>query len=647
VNAKPSLTRILASSPGLRRALSEYRWLLLIISAYVLALSIAAITRYYTFRTSAFDLGIFNQAFSTALKGKLFYETPDQYIIPSGSFLGTHFSLLMFLLLPLYYLFPYAQTLLVTQTVVIALGSIPIFLITRTALKGRLPVVMAGIYLINPATLSMNLYDFHLEAFLPFFLGMFIYGYISKNWKAYCAFLVMSLITVDFAAIMVCAICLAFLIEGVTLKFRDGFSISFKPEKSNTILLLSTIVLSLGVFYLTVMLSALVSGTSTGVREILAGFIGQPFAGTAAIQKAEFWFLALVSVEFLPALAPRKLVMVLPWLGVTFLGSIATSYSFGYQYAGAFVAPYLVIGAIYGISKIHNKALIRMLLGGATVACIILSPFNPLTTGHLSGITYQQGLSLPNSHDSILSDAIALIPANASVLTQNDLFPQVSGRSDAYLLLLGNQTLPEYLLADTTSAEYSQVIWGNASMKYYVPTLMTEGGYGVLTNDDGVLLLERGYSGPAILLGPTDYIYNYKTLSLYSGSLMDDPSSQTGTVLAGPRTNQSGITFWFGPYASLPPGEYQVTFHVRDSVASKGSLELQVSNFIDSTTETNLNQSTITLSDFPLSGNWTSFNLKFIYTPQAAIKGELEFRGVDAMGGPFYLDYIEVSYLGP
>jgi uncharacterized membrane protein len=646
MNAKPRVTRVHARLSGLGRTLSEYRWLMLILAAYVLTVSIAAVMRYYTFRTNAFDLGIFNQALSTTLKGKLFYETPDQFVIPSGSFLGTHFSLFMFLLMPLYFLLPYPQTLLVTQTVVIALGSIPIFLIARTALKGRLPLIMAGIYLVNPATLNMNLYDFHLEAFLPFFLGMFFYSYISRRWKTYFAFLALSLITIDFAAIMVCAICLAFLIEGLAFEFREGLSMRFRLGRRTTLLLSSTIVISLTVFYLTIFASALASGRSTGVEEILANFLGQPLAGSAAIQKGEFWFLALVSVEFLPALAPRKLVMVLPWLGVTFLGSVVTNYQFGFQYAGAFVAPYLVIGAIYGISKIHNKTVIRMLLAGAAVSCIILSPFNPLTTGHLSGIVYQQGLSLPNSHDSILNDVIGLIPANASVLTQNDLFPQVSSRSDAYLLLLGNQTLPKYVLADTTSTEYSQVIWANITMKYYLLTFLAEGGYGVLANDDGVLLLEQGYTGPVLLSGPTNYFYNYRTLSLYSGFLVNDPSSQSGTVLARTEMNKPGITFWFGPYATLPPGEYRVTFHVKDSVTSNGSLELQVSNFVNSTTETNLNQTTITQLDFPLPGNWTSFSLKFTYSPQAANEGKLEFRGVDAIGGPFYLDYIEVSYLG-
>src|SRR5688572_29073937 len=79
-----------------RRAWSRFRevvgrdWdaglLLVAMSAYVVVMSIFCVFRLNSFQTHAFDLGIFNQAFSTALQGRLFYETPDIHVIPSGSF---------------------------------------------------------------------------------------------------------------------------------------------------------------------------------------------------------------------------------------------------------------------------------------------------------------------------------------------------------------------------------------------------------------------------------------------------------------------------------------------------------------------------------------------------------------------------------
>ncbi len=170
-----------ARSPWIRNLVS-LRLLLLMIGLYCAIMSYVVILRFNAFQTNAFDFGIFNQAFSTALKGKLFFETPDQHIILSGSFLGTHFNLLMFLLLPIYALMPLAQTLLVLQTLFIGMAALPVYLIARRIIKNEnLALIMAFVFLVNPATLSLNLYDFHLEAFLPFFLGMFFYFYLSPR----------------------------------------------------------------------------------------------------------------------------------------------------------------------------------------------------------------------------------------------------------------------------------------------------------------------------------------------------------------------------------------------------------------------------------------------------------------------------------
>jgi uncharacterized membrane protein len=642
-----SMVSTTRGSSAYLRVVLTHKWLLLLISTYVVVMSFVVLLRFYTFRTNAFDLGIFNQAFSTALKGKLFYETPDQYIIPSGSFLGTHFSLLMFLLLPIYALFPFPQTLLITQTVVVALAAVPIYLIAQRILgKGKLPLVIAGAYLLNPATLNMNLFDFHLEAFLPFFLGMFFYGYLVKKWKTYATFLILSLVTIDFAPIMVGAICLAHFFRSVSVRSSVRWGIRIGGTRKQRIILLSTIVLSLLVFYLTLSLSGIFSGKSTNVQQILSGFVQSPSSPTDNLLKLQFWYLALVSVMFLPFLAPSQLVMIGPWFLVTILGSVSTDYSFGYQYAGAYVVPYLIIASIYGVAKLREVKIAKLLLTGGIMLCVITSPFNPLMMGHISGIAYEQGFSFPTSHDTVLNQALNLIPPNASVLTQNSLFTQVSNREDAYVLLLNNQVPVKYVLADATSPTYGQIIWRDKAMKGYLPSYLANSSYGILVNDDGVILLEKGYSGPILLSGPTNYVYNFRTLSILDGALKNDPTSVSGTILYRAPGIQTGTTFWFGPNASIPSGEYQVSFFLKDEPTTNGSLTLQVS-FFNSTHARVLTQRTLTQADFLNPGSWTSISLNFTCTAQQSLQGTLEFRGINVIGGPFSLDYIAVTYIGP
>lgn len=631
-------------SPSRLQGLGRAKWLLLIIGLYVVIMSCVVLLRFYTFRTHAFDLGIFNQAFSTALQGKLFYETPDLYAVPSGIFLGVHFNLLMFMLLPLYALFPYPQTLLILQTGIVALGSVPVYLIARRILETeRIAVVMALIFLVNPSILNLNLYDFHLEAFLPFFLGMFFYCYLITNWRGYTLFLALSLITIDFAALVIVAICLAHALR--TYHFPATLDI----DRRRGLILLLTAVASLITFFLVVNISVALSGRSVSTLGAISAFVNPALGSHAIIQKTEFWLLCLIPLMFLPLLVPSQLVMVAPWFLVTALeGLYATSYNIGYQVAGAFVVPYLILASILALDKLQRHHLkLQGFIVGIFLLSLLISPFNPLTQNRLPGIIYEQGFPLPTPHDNVLAAAIGLIPANASVLTQNNLFPQVSSRADSYIYPPQDNTPIEYILADAMSSTYVQGPSLNQTMKVLLPHYMSTGNYGIVVNDDGVLLLKANYGGTEQLAGATNYTYNYRTLDLRTGLEQFDPTSASGTVLVHNSSKEASTTFWFGPYVSLPPGEYTVTFVLKTSGASNGSLLLQVDNFENATSVPVLAQIEVTQASFPRPGAWTPISITFDYTPQQSASGSLEFRGVNVVGGPFSLDYVRVQYLTP
>jgi uncharacterized membrane protein len=645
------LTALRSSHQGslIPSSLASSKWLLLMIAIYSTVMSYVVLLRYYAFQTHAFDLGIFNQAFSTALQGRLFYETPDQYLIPSGSFLGVHFNLLMFLLLPIYALFPHPQTLLLLQTGVVALGAVPIYLVTRRIVgTEKLALVMASVYLVNPAIINLNLYDFHLEAFLPFFLGMFFYCYIAGNWRGYAVFLALSLVTIEFASLLVVAICLAHAFRTLSRRSKYHLPVSFGIEKSRALILLSTIAISLVVFYLILYASLAISGKPVSVQGSLSIFVSTQNA-QLFLAKSEFWMLCLIPLMFLPFLAPSQLMMIAPWFFVTLLeGAYATSYSFGYQNAGAFVVPYLILATIFAVEKLRrHRTQLRSFFIGIFLFSLFISPFNPLMQNRIPGIAYQQGFPIVTAHDHVLDAAIGLIPPNASVLTQNNLFPQVSNRADSFLYVPSANTSIEYVLADSTASTYTVGISASQTMKEFLPYFLSTGEYGIVVNDDGVLLLKANYTGPVLLGGSTEYTFNYQTLDLGAGSRQSDPTSVSGTVLVHTSSDPSGGTFWFGPYASLPPGRYDVTFALKSAPTTNGSLYLDVDNFVNSTSAPILAQQHLTQVSFSSPGSWTNFTLVFNYTPQESATGGLEFRGVDAVGGPFSLDYVEVTYVSP
>ena len=120
--------------------------------------------RYDTFKATAFDLGNMDQAIWNTLHGRWFQFTnhgSNWYGIPIR--LSQHVEPIIIPLSLLYLLHSDVHTLLAFQTLALALGSLPVFLLTRKFIPDW-PLVaplFALSYLLAPALIGLNMYDFH------------------------------------------------------------------------------------------------------------------------------------------------------------------------------------------------------------------------------------------------------------------------------------------------------------------------------------------------------------------------------------------------------------------------------------------------------------------------------------------------------
>src|SRR5438270_6277831 len=133
----------------------QLAWILLVIImlVYILEIGHQALLRYDTFKATAFDLGNMDQVLWNTIHGRLFQFTNqavDWYGPPTR--LAVHFEPI---LLPLSLLYAYhadPRILLVFQTVALASGALPVFLLTRRYVPEWpiLAAVMATAYLFSP-----------------------------------------------------------------------------------------------------------------------------------------------------------------------------------------------------------------------------------------------------------------------------------------------------------------------------------------------------------------------------------------------------------------------------------------------------------------------------------------------------------------
>lgn len=180
-----------------------------------------AVLRHIQFQTQAWDLGLFTQTLWNTLQGRVMQNSIEE--VPQN--LAIHMNPVMFLLVPIYALFPTPQILLVLQTLVVALGAWPLYFLSRHILQEKfLSLIIAISYLLYPGTQWVNWFDFHPIAFLPTFFFAGIYFALQNRWRWAIIFLALAASTKEDAILLVAVAGLWFALS--QRRWRAGISIS-------------------------------------------------------------------------------------------------------------------------------------------------------------------------------------------------------------------------------------------------------------------------------------------------------------------------------------------------------------------------------------------------------------------------------------
>ncbi|MEY3691789.1 MAG: hypothetical protein RJB57_1445 [Actinomycetota bacterium] len=131
--------------------------------------------------TSSYDVGLYDQGAWLLSR----FEAPFVTLM-GRNLLGDHASIVMFLVVPLYWIVPGTETLLALQAVVIAAGALPVYFFSRRLLgSGGLGVLMAAAWLLHPAVNGTNLENFHPDSFLGLFLPLALWALLERRWRLY------------------------------------------------------------------------------------------------------------------------------------------------------------------------------------------------------------------------------------------------------------------------------------------------------------------------------------------------------------------------------------------------------------------------------------------------------------------------------
>ena len=329
-------------------------WLLIVVMlVYALEMSHQAVLRYDTFKATAFDLGNMDQVIWNTIHGRWFQFTnqaTDYYGPPTR--LAVHFEPIILPLSLLYLFYADPRILLVFQTLVLVSGALPVFLLTRKYLPEWpiLAALMVVAYLLSPALLGINIFDFH-----PISLAtpLLLYAMLALDHKRYGWFILACIL----AAMCKEDVPLTIAVLGLFLIWKYKL-----PRLGITLtiggLLWSFIGFSIishfypGAQHNNFWYRYQALGSSPG--EAIMNLIIHPWLFfTTFVTLNRLYYLASLfrSTGFLSLLAPEWLLLALPGLAVNLLSTDSLSYSGVYHY-NASIIPFVMLSAIHGTRRL-------------------------------------------------------------------------------------------------------------------------------------------------------------------------------------------------------------------------------------------------------------------------------------------------------
>jgi len=173
---------------------------------YCVIVTVLAIRKLHDFGYVGQDIGYFMQALYTGLHGKLFSSNQYHdllYTRTVASDFASHNQPALFLLLPIYWLYPHAETLIVVRNLCLALSAYPAYQLARYRLAPLPSALVTVSFLCAPAILFQNFYDYAPLSLAGLPLLFSLLFFYQKHYLPYLASLLLCLFVREDLALVV------------------------------------------------------------------------------------------------------------------------------------------------------------------------------------------------------------------------------------------------------------------------------------------------------------------------------------------------------------------------------------------------------------------------------------------------------------
>ncbi|MCF6149647.1 MAG: DUF2079 domain-containing protein [Candidatus Kuenenia sp.] len=472
----------------------------IITGSYLFIFGSMSCLRYLSYHSTIADLGFYeNRIWQIAFNYRF------EYLI------NGHFSPIFLIHACFYKVFPSALTLLILQTVTIALSSIPIYLISvRNLRNNKLSLAVVVIFFLFPAVEYNNLFDFHPDhAFIPLILFCFYFLETNRNGWFF------------FTAVLAMLIKEPYLLAVAAL----GLYTMIRHRWHKTGLCISLLSIMLFFAHVKIILPHYCGGINpvieaqggsysylgSGISGMLKTLILSPLVVIKAfisLKKVLFVYVLLVPLLFIPMISPIPLACAIPPLAIQLLSAAPLHYAINNQYSASMV-PFVFLSFIYGLKKLvhcnfmhQNLRKFRILqkpeiiIVGVLIVSLYFnimtgaSPFSYLFWNYKKIINpHSLNNYLVSRHDKAIQHAVDVIPDGASVCAQNSVYASRMAKRDTFYVFPYKYETADYVVLDEKRLKYV----GDGINASHYDTLLQEipRTHTIIFQKDGIYLFRK------------------------------------------------------------------------------------------------------------------------------------------------------------
>ncbi len=480
--------------------------LLLLITAYTVFFSVQLCLHYYSFGSRALDLGNMNQSIWNTLHGRPFHQTNQP---GATNRLSLHVEPILLPLSLLYLFYSGPEILFVVQSLIVALGALPVFALARYKLTSdSLALVFAVIYLLFPAIQGATLLDFHAITLAPTFLLAAFYTLETGRPRLFGLFAILAVACKEDMTLLVMML---------------GFYALF-INRQRRLGLVTVGLTAVWAFLAVFVIPPAFAGTDNihwnrydhlgeTPLAIVTNFFLRPgllLAHLQAVEALGYLNLLLAPTAYTALLHPITLLLALPSLGINLLSSFPPMQEVNALIYAAPIVPAVIISSIYGLANLQH--LIERIakrrdqkpapLNNWLIALILLSAslIYHAAYGYLPGGDQFRGWEEVTDHHRQAGLILAQIPPEAALSAQDRLNPHAARRQTLYIF----DRIED---ADHIVLDVSEDSWPlhPVELRQRVDDFLGE-GWGVVDGLDGYLLLARRPELPTTL---PDHFYDF------------------------------------------------------------------------------------------------------------------------------------------